>query len=123
MLAPIRRGCSAQTLAGRTSRAHAPARLIASGPSRRPLATDRVAAVPALGGRADLVEDPAAGRGQVRHLDDGAGMAFLVEINEAAARGVALLTHAVAVGQRPLVELIVVFRPARPVLQPLAPRG
>ena len=89
----------------------------------RPLPPDRIAAVPVLGSGADLVEDAAARRRQVRHLDHGAGMALVPEIDEAPARAVALLAYRVAAGEGAPVERVVVLGPARPVLQPLVAGG
>src|SRR3990172_2205844 len=91
------------------------------GHSGRLLPADGIAAVPALGDRADLVEGAAARRRQVRHLDHRAWMALVPEIDEAPAGAVALLTRRVAAGERPLVQRVVVLGPARPVLQPLVP--
>ena len=60
---------------------------------------------------------------QVRHLDDRARVALVLEIDETAARAVAFLSHGVAALERLPVQHVVVFRPARPVLEPLAPRS
>src|SRR5262249_37897475 len=87
--------------------------------SRRPAPADRVAAVPADGGGADRVEDPAARLGHVGHLDHRSGMAFVPEIDEAAARAVALLADRVPRPKRLLQDVVVVDRPARPVLHAL----
>src|SRR5262245_34655347 len=58
---------------------------------RRPLPADRIRAVPPLRRFADLVEDAAPRRCQVRHLDHRAGMSLVGEVHEAPARTVALL--------------------------------
>src|SRR6266851_1957476 len=89
----------------------------------RPIQADRVAPVPIACGVADLIEDAHAGRCRLGHLDDRAGMAFIEEIDERAARGVALLADLPAGRQGARADLAVVHRPARPVLHPLMPRG
>src|SRR6185369_4767568 len=78
---------------------------------------DRVSAVPIRGSFAHRIEDAYAGRGRFGHLDDRAGMALVEEVDERATRRVALLADAPAVLERPVADLVVVDRPARPVLQ------
>src|SRR5262249_49968295 len=91
--------------------------------SRGPLAAYGIATVPALSGRADLVEDAAARRREVGHLDDRAWMPLLGEVHEPPAGAIALLADGVAVGEGAFVARVVILGPARPVLQPLAPGG
>src|SRR3981081_133479 len=85
----------------------------------RPVPTDRVAPVPIERRFADLVEDAHPGRHRLGHFDDRPGVTFVEEIDEGAARGVALLADLPAGRQGALADLVVVDRPARPVLHPL----
>src|SRR5260370_37742896 len=89
----------------------------------RPVHADRVASVPGERGLADLVEDAHSGRRRLGHFDDRAGVAFVEKIDEGAARGVALLADLPAGRQGALADLVIVDRPARPVLHPLMARG
>src|SRR6266571_8993289 len=89
----------------------------------RPVQTDRIAPVPGERGFADLIEDAHPGRRRLGHLDDRARVALIEEIDEGAARGVAHLAEIPAGRQGALADLVVVDRPARPVLHPLMPRG
>src|SRR5882724_5945850 len=88
-----------------------------------PVHPDRVAPVPADRGRAHRVEDAHPGRRRLGHLDDGAGMAFVEEINEWPARRVAFLADLPAALERALADLMIVLRPARPMLHPLMAGG
>ena len=84
----------------------------------RPVAADRGASVPADGGFADRVEDAAAGRRQLGHFDDRAGVALVEEIHERAARALAALADRPAAIDGAVEELTVVLGPARPMLSP-----
>src|SRR6266446_6468561 len=84
-----------------------------------PVHPDRVMPVPADHRVAHRVEDAHPGRRCLGHLDHRAGMAFVEEIDEWAARRVALLADLPAAAQRALADLMIVLRPARPVLHPL----
>src|SRR5437868_14784635 len=88
-----------------------------------PVHPDRVMPVPADRRLAHRVEDAHPGRRRLGHFDDRAGMAFVQEIDERPARRVALLADLPAAVQRALADLVVVLRPARPMLHPLMPGG
>src|SRR5215475_10377192 len=57
----------------------------------------------------------------MRHLYHGAWVTLVAKINETSTRAVALLSDRVARGEGALVDLVIVLRPARPVLHALAP--
>src|SRR5437868_13115118 len=82
----------------------------------RPVLADRVASVPADRRLAHRVEDAHAGRRRLGHLDNRAGVAFVEEIDEGTPRRVALLADLPAARQRAFADLMIVLRPARPVL-------
>src|ERR1700730_2384508 len=88
-----------------------------------PVHPDRVAAVPADRRLAHRVEDAHPGRRRLGDLDDRARMAFIEKIDERPARRVALLADLPAAVERALADLMVVFGPARPVLDPLMAGG
>src|SRR6266851_650120 len=88
-----------------------------------PVHPDRVAPVPAGRRLAHRVEDAHPGRRRLGHLDHRARMTFIEEIDERPAWGVALLADLPAALQRALADLMVVLRPARPVLHPLVAGG
>src|SRR4051812_44685791 len=81
----------------RMARLHRPASGLAEADtgSTRPLGADRIAAVPACRSGTDRVENAHPRGRRVRHLDHRAWMALVAEIDEAAARAVALLADRV----------------------------
>src|SRR6187401_113174 len=76
--------------------------------SGRPGPADRFAAIPSDGGRSNPIEDAPARLGHMGHLDDRSRIAFVAEIDEAAAGAVALLADLIARGQRPFQAVVVV---------------
>jgi len=91
--------------------------------STRPLAANRIATVPSDRCGTDCIEDAHPCGRSVRHLDHRAGVSLVVEIDEAAARAVALLADRVAGGQGTPVGFVIVLWPARPMLHALMARG
>src|SRR6516165_2451754 len=110
-------------LAWAGSSADTPARWGLQVKSGRPLAPDRIVAVPSGCGDADCVEDTHPCGRRMRHLNDRPRVAFIAEIDEPTPRAVTLLSHRVAGRQGPLINLVIVFRPARPMLHALMPGG
>src|SRR5215472_10685065 len=93
------------------------------GSAAGPVVTDRMTAVPIDRRLADRIEDLAARRRQLGHLDHRAGMALVQKIDERPARSLAALADYPAVLDGPVEPLVIVFGPARPVLQTLVPGG
>src|SRR4029453_15008785 len=91
--------------------------------SGRPLATDRIVAVPSGRGDSDRVKDAHPCGCRVRHLNDSPRGVFIAEIDETTPRAVALLSHRVAGSQGAPVNLVIVLRPARPMLHALMAGG
>src|SRR6516162_1421498 len=93
------------------------------GSPARPVAADRVAAIPIDRRLAHRIEDAAPRRCQLGHFDHGAWVALVQKIDEWPAWGFAPLADRPAVLDRPNEQFVIVLRPARPVLQALMPSG
>src|ERR1039458_1102963 len=84
-------------------------------------AADWIAAIPIRGSLTNHIEEAPSAWRQFRHFYCRPRSAFIPEINKRAASVGALLAHRVAVFQCAFIELIIIFRPARPVLHSFVP--